>query len=91
MGKGMVSGEVKARAEGRFNYSIDGAAEYLTVSRSSVKAFIKSGRLPAYRVTSRRVVLRRDDLDRLVLTSPAAASSGRPNRRKAKPEPAAAG
>jgi excisionase family DNA binding protein len=43
------------------------AAALLRVNRSTIRRWITSGRLPAYRVGKRFVRIRRDDLDRMIV------------------------
>jgi excisionase family DNA binding protein len=42
------------------------AAAILRVAPSTIRRWIRAGQLPAYRLGSRRLALRRDDLDRMV-------------------------
>ena len=44
------------------------AAEYLDVSKYTLRAWRKAGRLPGYRLSPHIVVYRKGDLDRLVTT-----------------------
>ena len=49
------------------NYvSVDRAAELLRVGRSTLWRWISQGDLPAYRFGRRRVLIRREDLDKLI-------------------------
>lgn len=47
-------------------YTVAEAAELVRVSRSTLWRWISQGDLPAYRFGQRRVLIKRDDLDRLL-------------------------
>jgi len=46
--------------------SIKEAAEYLRVSTKTIRRWIKANELPAYRVGAKNIVLRVNDLDRML-------------------------
>jgi excisionase family DNA binding protein len=57
-------------SESRELFTVDQAAQYLQVSQSSIRSYIRQGRLQAYRIAGKRkVLIRREAL--LALLEPA--------------------
>jgi len=54
--------------------SVADAAEYIGVSTQTIRRYIESGRLPAYRLGKKLVKVRDTDLDALMRPIPAARS-----------------
>jgi excisionase family DNA binding protein len=65
-------------SESRELFTVDQAAQYLQVSQSSIRSYIRQGRLQAFRIAGKRkVLIHRDAL--LSLLEPARPEEGAPD------------
>lgn len=56
--------------------SLKHGAAYLSITEQSLRRYIAAGRIPAYRLGSRSLRVRREDLDALLERVPTAAVGG---------------